>query len=144
MNRFTAIGFLAKDPEVTVTPKTQTEIAKFTIAIKRSFKNADGTYGTDFYKVETYGHTARYVDKYIQKGDRIAIDGCMVNNNYVGKDGVKRYETLCKAQSVEKLNWGEKEKTEQNESSESFAAFPSPDNSFLNIPNNIEDGLPFK
>lgn len=99
MNEFILIGRLTKDPEVKYTP-TQTAIANVTIAI-------DGGYGekkrTDFPRITVYGKTAENLEKFVGKGQKIAVKGRIQTGSYE-KDGRTVYTTDLIADQVEYLD----------------------------------------
>ena len=92
-NRVQLIGRVGQEPEIkTFNDKKR---AIFSLAVNEVYYNKRGE------KVEnTYWHTitvwesqAEFVEKYIQKGREIAIDGKLVVRSYDDKDNVKRYVT---------------------------------------------------
>ncbi len=65
MNNVAIIGRLTKDPETRFIPTTGTQVATFTLAIDRDYKNKDGSISTDFIPVELIGKPAEFVTNYI-------------------------------------------------------------------------------
>lgn len=139
MNSVTLVGRLVKDVETRYTQgEKATAIARFTIAVDRKFKDADGNYGADFIPCTVFGKTAEFVDKYFHKGMKIGITGRIQTGSYTNKDGVKVYTTdvvVNEAEFVESKNSNEANSTSGNKPADNY--------DFLNIPAGIEEDLPF-
>ena len=105
MNKTILIGRLTRDPELSYTPGGKA-VWKFDIAVNRKFKNQDGKYDADFFKVQGWGKTAEASAHNLQKGRLVAVEGEIRNNNYE-KDGVKHYGTVINADRIEFLEWGD-------------------------------------
>ena len=70
MNKIILLGRLTKDPEVRYTQgDNATATARFSIAVNRKFKNAEGNYDADFINCVCFGKTAEFVEKYFHKGE---------------------------------------------------------------------------
>lgn len=102
MNKWTGIGRLTKDVDLATTPNG-VSVAKFTIAVNRSFTNADGEREADFINCVAWRKTAEILEKYCQKGDRIGVVGELQTRNYKTKDGEKRTATEIIVDEVEFL-----------------------------------------
>ena len=84
MNCVQIIGRLTKDIELKYTSKTQTAIANFRLAVDR-MKKEDGAV---FIRCKAFGKRAEIMEKYIKKGDPVAIQGRWDQDAYE-EDGVK-------------------------------------------------------
>lgn len=93
-NKVQLIGNLGNTPEV-INLETGKKLAKFSIATNESYKNAQGEQikDTQWHNVIAWGKTADIIEKYLQKGNEVAIEGKLVNRSYDDKDGNKRYIT---------------------------------------------------
>lgn len=102
MNKVIIIGNIASDPEAHT---TQGGIARstFRVAVQRRFKNAEGKHDADFLTVVAWRQTADFVNKYLKKGSRVAVEGSIQNRSYDAQDGSKRYVTEIIADNVEAL-----------------------------------------
>lgn len=100
MNKVILIGNLANDPE---SRTTQSGIAQcsFRIAVQRRFKGANGERETDFLPVVCWRQTAEFVQRYLAKGRKAAVEGSIQTRSYDAQDGSKRYVTEIIADSVE-------------------------------------------
>jgi len=93
-NRVQLIGHLGAAPEVKTIIGGK-KVAKIVIATNETYKNQKGEKVTEttWHNLTAWGATADIIEKYLQKGAEIAIEGKLRNNNYTDKDGVKRYVT---------------------------------------------------
>lgn len=88
MNKVILTGRLTSDP--TTTKVNDTTVTKFSIAVRRGFKNKDGEYEADFINVSAWGKQGETIAKYFKKGDPIEASGSWRIDKYE-KDGVKVY-----------------------------------------------------
>ena len=97
-NKVQLIGNLGKAPEI-ITLDSGKKLAKFSIATNETYKNAQGEKVTDtqWHNVIAWNKTAEIVEKYLDKGKEIAIEGKVTSRSYDDKDGNKRYitEVVC-------------------------------------------------
>jgi single-strand DNA-binding protein len=90
MNNWTGIGRLTKDVELG--EAGENKFARFTIAINRKFKNADGEYDADFINCVAWNKTAELIKKHFSKGSEIGVSGRIQTGSYE-KEGIKIYTT---------------------------------------------------
>tara|TARA_R110000787_G_scaffold45993_4_gene111909 strand:- start:276 stop:611 length:336 start_codon:yes stop_codon:yes gene_type:complete len=97
-NKVQLIGNLGNDPEI-ITLDSGKKLAKFSIATNESYKNAQGEKITDtqWHNLVAWNKTAEIVEKYLQKGSEVAIEGKLTNRSYETKEGEKKYitEVVC-------------------------------------------------
>jgi single-strand DNA-binding protein len=97
-NKVQLIGNLGNNPEI-ITLESGKKLAKFSIATNESYKNAQGekVQNTEWHNVVAWNATAEIVEKYLEKGKEIAIEGKLTSRSYDDKDGNKRYitEIVC-------------------------------------------------
>lgn len=92
-NSVQLIGRLGKDPEVkTFGDKKK---ASFSIATSESYNNKDGkkVEDTQWHNVVIWGKLAGVAEKYLKKGQEIAVEGKLVHRDYETDKGEKRYIT---------------------------------------------------
>lgn len=99
MNYFLGIGRITKEPELRYTPNGVANI-KFTIAVNRTFKNAQGDYDADFISCEAWKQTAEFIANNHKKGSPIGIMGSIRTGSYEGQDGKRVYTTDVNVQQV--------------------------------------------
>ena len=93
-NKVQLIGNLGNNPEI-ITLESGKKLAKFSIATNESYKNAQGekVQNTEWHNVVAWNATAEIVEKYLEKGKEIAIEGKLTSRSYDDKEGNKRYVT---------------------------------------------------
>lgn len=92
LNKVTLIGRLTRDPEVR-TLTNGTPVASVTLAVDRTFKNANGERETDFINCVLWRKTAEIAGKYLRKGDQCCIVGRIQTRTYDDKEGRRNYVT---------------------------------------------------
>lgn len=92
MNKFVAVGRTTKDCDIRST-STGKQVATFTLAAGRDFKNAQGEREADFLPCVVWGKLSEVCEKYVTKGKQIAVAGRIQTRNYEDKDGQRRYIT---------------------------------------------------
>ena len=110
-------------------------VARFTLAVDRRFKQ-EGQPTADFIRCIAFGKTAEFFERFGRKGTKFLIEGRIQTGSYTNKDGQKVYTTDV---VVENTEFGES----KNSSSSSAEPQPKPDDSFMSIPNDIGEELPF-
>jgi len=101
MNKIILSGRFVSDPEIYETPK-QKKLAKFRLAVKRNFKNANGDYDTDFFSCIAFGN-AENIKQYCHKGDQVLVEGRVQNRTYEDDKKEKHYITEIMCDNVEFL-----------------------------------------
>ena len=93
-NKVQLIGNLGNAPEI-ITLESGKKLAKFSIATNDHYKNAQGEKITDtqWHNLVAWNKTAEIVEKYLEKGKEVAIEGKLTSRSYDDKDGTKRYIT---------------------------------------------------
>lgn len=102
INRVVLVGRLVKDPELRFTPNGAA-VATFTLAVGRSFTNAQGERETDFINCVVWKRPAENVANFLKKGSLAGVDGRIQTRNYEGQDGKRVYVTEVLAESVQFL-----------------------------------------
>jgi single-strand DNA-binding protein len=100
-NKVQLIGKLGFDPEVKNIEGGR-KLAKFSMATNEIYRNAKGekVEETQWHRLIAWGKVAEIAEKYLAKGAEVAIEGKLVNNNYIDKDGNKRYSTEIVVQEL--------------------------------------------
>ena len=111
MNTWFGVGRATKDCEINTTANG-VNVAKFTIAVDRKFKDADGNKVADFINIVAWRGLADVCGKYIKKGQQVAVKGELQIRSYDANDGTKRYVTEIVADDVTLL--GNKNNDETN------------------------------
>lgn len=96
-NKVSLIGRLGGNPEV-VTFETGKTLARFTVATNESYKlNGVWQDQTQWHTINAWGKVAQRMQKTLQKGQEIVLEGRLVNQNYETKNGEKRFVTFVEA-----------------------------------------------
>ncbi|NLC93132.1 MAG: single-stranded DNA-binding protein [Treponema sp.] len=102
MNRVMLIGRLTTKPELRYT-NSNLPFARFTVAVNRTFNNAQGQREADFLNVIVWRKQAENVCNFLNKGSLVSVEGRLQTGSYDDKDGNKRYTTDVVAYSVQFL-----------------------------------------
>lgn len=74
LNQTVIVGRLVKDPELNQTESGK-KVTNITLAVPRSYKNANGEYDTDFITCVLWQGIAENTSEYCRKGDLLGIKG---------------------------------------------------------------------
>lgn len=118
INRTVLVGRLTKDPDLRYTPKGDA-VAKFTLAVNRNFKNAQGEQEADFIQVQVWRKQAENAANFLKKGSLAGVEGRIQTGSYDGQDGKRIYTTEVVADSVQFLE--PKSSGQQNQQSQDNA-----------------------
>ena len=149
MNKVVLMGRLTRDPEVRYSQgENALAIARYTLAVDRRFRrNNDGEQTADFIGCVAFGRQAEFAEKYLRQGTKIAITGRIQTGSYTNREGQKVYTTDV---VVEEQEFAEsRAEAEANRASFQRQSAPSPAPSadagdgFMNIPDGIDEELPF-
>lgn len=140
MNKVILMGRVVRDPDVRYSNGTNgsTAVARYTLAIDRKFKQ-DGQPSADFINCVAFGKLGEFAEKYLKQGIKIAATGRIQTGSYTNKDGQKVYTTDV---VVEEQEFCESKSSNQ-QSQNNDRPQPSQDNSWMSIPDGVDDGLPF-
>lgn len=103
LNRIVLIGRLTKDSDLKYTPNG-VAVCNFTLAVDRTFKNANGEREADFINCVVYRQLAELCANYLSKGKIAAVDGRLQIRSYDGQDGQKRWVTEVIGEKVRFLS----------------------------------------
>ncbi len=139
MNKIILMGRLTRDPEVRYSQgDSSTAVARYTLAVDRRFKR-DNEPSADFIPCVVFGKSAEFAEKYFRQGMRVAISGRIQTGSYTNKDGQKVYTTDV---VVEDQEFAESKAASQQNQNNASGSIPSSDG-FMNIPDGIDEELPF-
>ena len=135
MNKVALMGRLTRDPDVRYSQgENSTAVARYGLAVERRFKR-EGDQTADFINCVAIGKNGEFAETYLRKGMKIGVCGRIQTGSYTNKDGVKVYTTDV---VVEEHYFCES----KNSNNSNQADEPSGDE-FMNIPDGLEDELPF-
>ena len=138
MNKVILMGRLTRDPEVRYTQGDNAmAIARYSLAVDRRFKR-DGEPDADFINCVAFGKSGEFAEKYLKKGTKVAVVGRIQTGSYTNKDGQKVYTTDV---VVEEQEFAESKNSGSSDNNQSAQANKNTD--FMNIPDGIDEELPF-
>ena len=138
MNKVVLMGRLTRDPEVRYSQgEPATAVARYTLAVERRFQR-EGAQTADFIPCVVFGKSAEFAEKYFRQGLRISVSGRIQTGSYTNKDGIKVYTTEV---VVEEQEFAES-RAEQGRENQGATGAPDA-NGFQNIPDGIDEELPF-
>lgn len=145
MNKVILMGRLTRDPEVRYSQGEQsTAIARYTLAVDRRFRRDGDQQTADFINCVAFGRQGEFAEKYLRKGIKIAITGRIQTGSYTNKDGQRVYTTDV---VVEEQEFAESKAASESNSGFAPSERPAPSSAagdgFMNIPDGIDEELPF-
>ena len=149
MNKIILMGRLTRDPEVRYSQgDSPIAVARFSLAVDRRIKR-QGDPDADFFNCTAFGKQGEFVEKYLKQGTKIVVTGRVQNDNYTNKNGEKVYSVQIIAEEIE---FAESKGTGSPQPAPAANVQPQPvkpqpdpavADGFINIPNGIEEELPF-
>ena len=143
MNNAILMGRLTRDPNVRYTQGAEsTCVARYTLAVDRRVKQ-EGQQSADFISCVAFGRNGEFAEKYLKQGSKIVVTGHIQTGSYTNRDGNKVYTTDI---VIEEQEFAEsKAAAERNQQQEPQ---PQPqtetdENGFMNIPDGLDEELPF-
>lgn len=129
MNIFCGMGRLTKDP--TITDAKGMKVARYTLAIDRRGKKGEA----DFISCVCFDKPADFAERYLKKGTKIAVEGRIQTGSYTNREGNKVYTTdvivhthhFCEGKAA----------------ADSTAPADATPDSFMTLPDGIDDEIPF-
>ena len=142
MNNVSLTGRLVRDPEVRYSQgENPTGVARYTLAVSRPFKSNNGGQDADFISCVAFGKSAEFTEKYMKQGMMFAVTGRIQTGSYDGKDGKKVYTTdvvVATQEFCEKKGYA----PAAGNTTKPAKSAPASDG-FMNIPDGVDDELPF-
>ena len=135
MNTVILLGRITKDPEIRYSNgENAVAFGSYTIAVDRPVGKGKESI-TDFINCKVVGKPAEFAEKYLRKGMKIAIEGRIQVDSYKDKDGNNRSTTYVQVSSHEFC--------ESKQSNDSAPKKETNGDGFMNIPDGLEEELPF-
>ena len=90
-NKILLLGNLTRDPQLSYTPN-QTAVVDFGLATNRKWTGQDGSQReeTCFVDCRAFGRPAETINKYLNKGNPVFIEGRLTFDSWTAQDGTKR------------------------------------------------------
>lgn len=143
MNKVILMGRLTKDPDVRYTEGSDSKaIARYTLAVDRKTKDANGNRQSDFISCVAFGKSGEFAEKYLHKGIKICISGRIQTGSYTNKDGNKVYTTDIVVEEHDFCESKGASDVAQNTAPQQTAQSNAIDG-FMSIPDGFPEELPF-
>lgn len=160
MNKVILMGRLTRDPEVRYSQGNNSmAIARYSLAVDRRLKR-EGEPNADFINCVAFGKTAEFAEKYLRQGSKITLCGHLQTGSYTNKDGVKVNtvdvvvdeqefaESKGNGAAVSQQNNAPKPQQKPQGNPNAFSggnanAFGKGNGGFMNIPDGVDEELPF-
>ena len=167
MNKVILMGRLTRDPDIRYSAgggDQQQAVARYTLAVDRRMRrdnNDPNAQTADFIGCVAFGRSAQFAEQYLHKGTKIVVTGRIQTGRYVNKDGATVFTTDV---VVEDQEFAESKASADRFNASSIpqepsapamgipapaaAAAPAPaapvDDGFINVPEGLDEELPFK
>ncbi len=168
MNKVILMGRLTRDPDIRYSAGENSQaIARYTLAVDRRFRREGSDQTADFIGCVAFGRQAEFAEKYLRQGIKIAITGRIQTGSYTRNDGTRVYTTdvvVEEQEFAESKNasassgnsyganagsYGGNASYAQQGAAPAAAPAPAPaaadpGDGFMNIPDGIDEELPFQ
>ena len=139
------MGRLVRDPEVRYTQGGDPmAVTRYTLAVSRRGKK-QGDVDADFIGCVAFGRQAEFAERYLRKGVKMLVSGRIQTGSYTNKDGVRVYTTDV---VVEDHEFAESKNAGSGQEGGFSSSYSRPEptsvgDGFMNIPDGIDEELPF-
>lgn len=100
-NYVTLIGNIGTNAQITKFENGKS-VARFSLATSKTQRKNDGNYKdtVEWHRVFAWGNLAEFIEKYAEKGKKVAIHGRLVNRTYLNTEGQKRNLTEVEVRQI--------------------------------------------
>lgn len=105
VNKVIIVGNLGRDPEVRYMPSGDA-VANIAVATTDKWKDkqsGEQREQTEWHRISFFGKLAEIAGQYLHKGSQVYIEGKLQTRKYTDKDGVEKFATEIKADSMQML-----------------------------------------
>ena len=105
INQATVVGHLGRDPEIRYLPSGEA-VANFSVATTEKWKDkatGEPREEVEWHRISVFGRLAEIVGEYLKKGTLVYVQGKLKTRKYTDKDGVDRYATEIRAETMKML-----------------------------------------
>ena len=152
MNKVILMGRLTRDPDVRYSAgENSTAVARYTLAVDRRFRRDCDSATADFIGCVAFGRQAEFAEKYLRQGTKIAITGRIQTGSYTNREGQKVYTTdvvveeqeFAESKNAGGSNGGYSAPQHNNPAPSANTSDLGSADGFMNIPDGIDEELPF-
>ena len=136
LNRALLIGNVGNDPEVRYLNNEQGKFTSFRLATTERYKdrNGDVKENTEWHQIVAWGKMADIVEKFVNKGSQLYVEGKITTRKWTDKDGNDRFTTEIRAEGIQILGKREEAKPAPAEESPALKALKAEDNPEQDLP----------
>jgi single-strand DNA-binding protein len=100
-NYVTLVGNIGSNTQITNFENGKS-VARFSLAIQKTTRKNDGNYTNlvEWHRIFAWGNMAQFIEKYGEKGKKVAIHGRLVNRSYLNPEGKKRNLTEVEVRQI--------------------------------------------
>jgi single-strand DNA-binding protein len=105
VNKVIIVGNLGRDPETRYMPSGDA-VTNITVATTDSWKDkgtGEKKETTEWHRIAFFGKLAEIAGQYLKKGSQVYVEGSLKTRKYTDKDGVEKYATEIRADSMQML-----------------------------------------
>lgn len=105
VNKVIIVGNLGADPEMRYMPSGDA-VANIRVATTDKWKDkqsGEQKEATEWHSISFFGKLAEIAGQYLKKGSQVYIEGKLQTRKYTDKDGVEKYATSIKAETLQML-----------------------------------------
>lgn len=141
-NKVILMGRPTADIEIRYAQGSNKAVGRFTLAVDKQYKREGDEQTANFIRCVAFEKTAEFISQYFGKGRMILVEGYLDTGDYTNKDGQKVYYTEV---VVTKANFTGEKRESQPAGTTQDRPKPQPSNGdgFMNIPDGIDEELPF-
>ena len=160
MNKVILMGRLTRDPIVRYSSGENPQaVARYTLAVDRRFRRQNDDQTADFISCVAFGRQGEFAEKYLHQGTKIVVSGRLQTGSYTKNDGTRVYTTdvvieeqdFAESKSVSSENAASYQPPQGTpapapaQASGGSGSAPAADpDGFMNIPDGIDEELPFQ
>lgn len=122
MNKVMLIGYVGVEPEIRYFEQDEALAQVRLATTERGYTLPNGTQvpdRTDWHSIIFYKSLAKYVERYVHKGDRLYVEGRLRYRSYDDKRGIKRTVAEILAENLEFLSQGRATRSAEEKQQES-------------------------
>ena len=147
------MGRLTRDPDIRHTQgDNPVTVSRFTVAVDRRFRKNGAEQQADFISCVAFRQQAEFMEKYMHKGTKVVLSGSIQTGSYTNREGQKVYTTDV---VVDEIEFAESKKAADSYDANSQGYVPpqgnaggfsdgdGADDGFMNVPDGIDEELPF-
>ena len=138
MNKVILSGYVGKEVSVRES-QSGMKVARCSLGVSR-MKSKDGEQGTDWISLIAFDKRAEFFERYVTKGTKLLIEGHINTGSYTNKENLKVYTTDVIVDSCE---FAQSKKDADSHTEPAPSTQPADTDGFVNVPDGIDDELPF-